>query len=179
MLPQKFFFHKSFFVNAGQLVLWDVINKKELKKVKDAHLTSIIYVKFYRRNSQRILSCDTKGVILLWTFSKMFFSYQADRSCIADGRIMGSLYDITLYKPNDNYRHLLDCYCICAVANADQVFFITIDPSTTIIEHFVTFIKREHCSPILAFRLSYSIPRMICTYSCTCVSVSLFLCLTF
>eukprot|EP01084_Bolivina_argentea_P166308 288759_1 len=32
----------------GQLILWDIINNKELKKIRDAHSSPIIYVIFYR-----------------------------------------------------------------------------------------------------------------------------------
>ena len=48
----------------GQLLLWDIIHKKELKKIKDAHSSPIIFVYFYRRGTLRIASCDSNGIML-------------------------------------------------------------------------------------------------------------------
>ena len=149
---------------SGQLILWDVINKKELKKIKDAHSSSIIFVKFYRRGTLRIASCDCKGIMFTWSFSKIFFSYQVDRNTLFNGRKAGILYDISLFKPNINYKHILDQVSLCAVANNESVFFVTLEPAMTLKQTIVlanTSIDdlKRGALPILAWRISYSQPK--------------------
>ena len=145
----------------GQLVLWDIINKKELKKVKDAHSSAIVFVMFYRRGALRIASCDAKGIMFTWSFSKIFFSYQVDRSVLFNGRKAGVLYDISLHRPNPNHRHVLDLLSLCAVANHESVFFVTLEPPLTLQQTILlpntnlSDLKRG-ALPMLTWRKSYS-----------------------
>ena len=47
----------------GWIVLWDVIAKKELKKVKEGHTHPITFLKFFKKGQLKIVSMDCTGII--------------------------------------------------------------------------------------------------------------------
>ena len=137
----------------GYIILWDIINKKELKKVKDAHEYCIIFIHFYKKNQLKILSCDIKGIMFTWSFTKFFLSYQTDRSTLFNGKKAGVLYDVSLYI-NDvpNNEHILNKFGLCAIANSECVFFITLDPTKTLKQNIVHN-KYNNCIPIIEWKI--------------------------
>ncbi len=147
--------------------------------MNNAHTKPIMFVYFYKRGQFRVTSADSqvkllfflpsstlslslpslkKGVMMTWSFSKLFFSYQVDRQTLFNGQKAGVLYDVALYYPNPNYRHILDTFSLCAVANSECVFFVTLDPAMTL-KQTIVLEKAGGSLPIVAWRLAYTPPR--------------------
>ncbi|ETO12942.1 hypothetical protein RFI_24433 [Reticulomyxa filosa] len=152
----------------GSLVLWDIVNKKELKRVRDAHTSPIIYANFYKANQMKAITADSKYAKeeekkkkkVVWTFSRIFFSYQADRQNIFSGQKTGVLYDIGIHRPNPNNRHVFDSFSLCAVANRNCVFFVSLDPTRILLPR-IEHQPAEGCVPVLAWMDSSLPPRFV------------------
>ncbi len=53
----------------GQIVLWDIESGMQIKKLTDFYTTSVLQIKFYKRNSYDTIASDNKGNVYLLQFS--------------------------------------------------------------------------------------------------------------
>jgi WD40 repeat protein len=118
------FYFFYLFLKSGNLTIWDVENKKEIKtfeKLIDNGIQSVISLS--RSEKFRLLITTSKGQIYCVTISKIFFAYTADKKVLLNGAY-GLITSLKFNIPNSNMDHPLDAMELYAFSTWDTVYII-------------------------------------------------------
>lgn len=108
----------------GQVVVWDVASSKPLKTITDIHSSPVVHLRFL--TDGRIISADTKGVVNLTQFNRVFLMLVAETQLVLNGSV-GPILAMSPLLPG-NAPHATDELNIVAFATSKKVHLIAAIP---------------------------------------------------
>lgn len=104
----------------GQLVLWDVASGKPLKTISDAHTSPVVHARFLADG--RLVTADTKGVVNLTSFNRVFLMLVSETQLVLNGSV-GPILSMAPLLPG-NAPHPTDALNIVAFATNKRIHLI-------------------------------------------------------
>ncbi len=105
----------------GQLVLWDVATGKQLKTISDAHSSPIVHARFIADG--RVVSADTKGVVNITQYNRVFLMLVAETQLVLNGSV-GPIFSMAPLLPG-NAPHQTDSLNVVALATSKRIHLIS------------------------------------------------------
>jgi WD40 repeat protein len=135
----------------GQLVVWDIAQRKPIKSLTDEHQNPIVLVRFLK-TKDRFISVDTAGVVNYTTITRILLVYTASTQCILSG-VQGQVFSVAVLLPG-SIPHPIDSLELVALCTALKTIVVSFQSDKVKIVHQIPRPEgvREETLPHVAWR---------------------------